>query len=63
MGDLVQSLNGEHEEQRLLSLADLRQAMIAGWRDFRSYPQFGLFFGATFVAGGLLIWGVLVQGG
>lgn len=55
MGDLVQSLNGEHEEQRhialtrspVLSLADLRQAMIAGWRDFRSYPQFGLFFGAT----------------
>lgn len=52
------SLRGE-----LLTLSDLRAAMAAGWRDFRAFPQFGLFFGATYVAAGLLIWTVLFKGG
>lgn len=36
-----------------LALKDLFAALGAGWRDFLSYPLFGLFFAAIFVAGGL----------
>lgn len=40
---------------RKLSAADLSAALSDGWADFRRAPQFGLFFGAVYVAGGLLI--------
>ena len=40
---------------RDLSLADLRAALAAGWADFRKCPAYGLFFGAIYVAGGILI--------
>lgn len=42
-------------EVRILELGDLRAALSAGWRDFRTAPQFGLFFAAVYVAGGWLI--------
>jgi uncharacterized membrane protein len=40
---------------RDLSLRDLRDALAAGWADFRAYPLFGLFFAAIYVGAGLLL--------
>ena len=40
---------------RAVTFADLRAALAAGWADFVAAPQFGLFFGAIYTAGGLLI--------
>jgi uncharacterized membrane protein len=37
-----------------LTLADLRAALAAGWRDFLAMPQFGLFFGGFYVLAGLV---------
>lgn len=42
-------------EVRILEMGDLRASISAGWRDFRTAPQFGLFFAAVYVAGGWLI--------
>ncbi len=42
-------------EVRNLDLDDLKAALRAGWQDFRTAPQFGLFFAAVYVAGGWLI--------
>jgi len=42
---------------KTLQLADLREVLAAGWRDFRHAPQFGLFFSAVYVVGGfLMLW-------
>jgi uncharacterized membrane protein len=38
---------------RDLSAEDVRDALIAGWRDFAAYPIYGLFFAAFYVLGGL----------
>lgn len=38
-----------------LSLADLRLALAAGWRDFAAYPKFGLFFASFFVTAGIML--------
>lgn len=38
-----------------LRMDDVKAAFADGWRDFRSYPTFGLFFGAIYVLGGLFI--------
>jgi uncharacterized membrane protein len=38
-----------------LTFADLGAALKAGWRDFRSVPQFGIFFGGFYVLAGLAI--------
>lgn len=38
-----------------ISLADLGTAIAAGWQDFRTHPQYGLFFGGIFVAAGLFL--------
>lgn len=38
-----------------LTPRDLRHSLALGWRDFRAYPFFGMFFGAVYVAGGLLL--------
>lgn len=38
-----------------VELADLTQALAAGWRDFRAAPLFGLFFAGIYVLGGWLI--------
>lgn len=40
---------------RDLSLADLRNALAAGWRDFLAAPLFGLFFAGIYVGGGLFL--------
>lgn len=43
-----------------LVFADLGRALAAGWRDFRSLPQFGLFFGGVYVVAGLAVgWAAL----
>ena len=42
---------------------DLREAIAAGWADFRRAPAFGLFFAAVYVAGGwLLYWAFTTEG-
>ena len=46
-----------------LTMADLRRALAAGWRDFLAHPFYGLFFGAIYVAGGLaLSWALTSRG-
>ncbi|MFM7350611.1 MAG: DUF2189 domain-containing protein [Erythrobacter sp.] len=43
-----------------LSFSDLRDALVAGWRDFLAMPRFGLFFGGVYVVAGLGIgWATL----
>jgi uncharacterized membrane protein len=38
-----------------LQLDDVRAALIDGWLDFRTFPAFGLFFGAIYALGGIFI--------
>lgn len=38
-----------------IGLADVRAALREGWKDFRRYPLFGLFFGSIYALGGLFI--------
>ncbi|MFN3720921.1 MAG: DUF2189 domain-containing protein [Rhizobium rhizophilum] len=38
-----------------LQMQDVREAFADGWRDFRTYPSFGLFFGAIYALGGIFI--------
>ncbi|MFN3634207.1 MAG: DUF2189 domain-containing protein [Rhizobium rhizophilum] len=38
-----------------LRMQDVREAFADGWRDFRTYPSFGLFFGAIYALGGIFI--------
>ena len=38
-------------------------ALVAGWRDFRRAPAFGLFFAAFYVAGGLVLAAVAMASG
>jgi uncharacterized membrane protein len=45
----------QRPEVLILELDDLKAALRAGWQDFRTAPQFGLFFAAVYVAGGWLI--------
>lgn len=46
-----------------LTVADLRRAFAAGWRDFAAHPLYGLFFGAIYVLGGLaLAWAMVSRG-
>ncbi|WP_420404519.1 DUF2189 domain-containing protein [Nisaea sp.] len=40
---------------RAATIGDVRNALAAGWRDFRTAPAFGLFFGSFFAFGGLSI--------
>jgi len=42
-------------EVKAATVADLRAALAAGLSDFRRAPQFGLFFGAIYTVGGLLV--------
>ncbi|RYG92031.1 DUF2189 domain-containing protein [Loktanella sp. IMCC34160] len=42
---------------RMVRLADIRDCLKAGVRDFRAAPQFGLFFSAVYVLGGFgMLW-------
>lgn len=46
-----------------LTITDLGTAIVAGWRDFRANPGFGLFFAGVYVAVGLfLAYALLVLG-
>jgi uncharacterized membrane protein len=38
-----------------LSMEDVRSALADGWSDFRTYPAYGLFFGAIYALGGVFI--------
>lgn len=38
-----------------VEVLDIREALAAGWRDFRAAPLFGLFFAGIYVLGGWLI--------
>lgn len=44
---------------RAVTIADLWAALGAGWRDFRAAPRYGLFFGAFYAIGGLVILALL----
>jgi len=46
-----------------LQIADLRAALVAGWRDFAAYPAFGLFFASFYVVTGLLLYFLLFARG
>lgn len=48
---------------RDLTFADLGAAIAAGWRDFRAFPAFGLFFGGVYVAAGLFLAYALMRWG
>lgn len=45
--------------QRGFGTADIGAALARGWADFMAAPLWGLFFGAVFAAGGLLLWSLL----
>lgn len=48
---------------RDLTVADLRAALAAGWRDFCAYPAFGLFFASIYVAAGIFLYFALFRWG
>ncbi len=46
-----------------LDMADLRHALVSGWRDFAAHPVYGAFFALVYVLGGwLLTYAFSVQG-
>jgi uncharacterized membrane protein len=46
---------------RAARVEDIRAALAAGWRDFLAAPLYGLFFGAVYALGGLLITAMLFR--
>ncbi len=54
---------GQVELASDLTLGDLREALAAGWKDFRKAPQFGLFFSVIFVGAGLALTYYLINRG
>ncbi|WP_336981327.1 DUF2189 domain-containing protein [Altererythrobacter fulvus] len=46
-----------------LRMGDLSAALAAGWKDFRAYPAFGLFFAAIYVAAGMFLYFALFSWG
>ncbi len=50
-------------EPTLITLADLAAALVAGWRDFRRAPLFGLGFALVYVLGGMVLYAVFVASG
>lgn len=46
-----------------LTIADLRAALAAGWRDFGAHPAIGLFFAGVYVAAGVLLYFALFNWG
>ncbi|WP_299196615.1 DUF2189 domain-containing protein [uncultured Erythrobacter sp.] len=63
MVERIENQSAPPEVARDLSFADLREALAAGWSDFRNQPAFGLFFAAIFVVGGLALTYFLVGRG
>lgn len=53
MSDAIHVPGDALPETTRVTLADLRAALAAGWRDFRKAPRFGLFFGTVYVLTGL----------
>lgn len=48
-------------EVRSIAISDLRGALQQGWADFRNAPAFGLFFGAIYALGGLILVSVVTM--
>lgn len=46
---------------RTLSFDDIKASLADGWADFRAHTGFGLFFGAIYMVGGLLILAFLTR--
>ncbi len=42
-------------EVRPIQFHDLRDILALGWSDFRRAPQFGIFFGAVYAIGGIIL--------
>ncbi len=42
-------------EVRAIQFGDLREILTLGWRDFCKAPLYGMFFGAVYVIGGLVL--------
>lgn len=59
----LEAENASAGVMRDLTFGDLWAALAAGWRDFRAFPAFGLFFASIFVVAGLLLAGELVVRG
>ncbi|MEL7199798.1 MAG: DUF2189 domain-containing protein [Pseudomonadota bacterium] len=55
--------SGDYGHVRNLRLADLRTALVAGWRDFLAVPQYGLFFGVVYALAGFALSYVLIARG
>ncbi len=55
----------EAEKPEILhvELGDLKAALAAGWRDFRTAPAYGLFFACFYVLGGWMVyWSLTAKG-
>lgn len=50
-----ENLPDEPLEPVIIDAGAIVRALMAGWRDFRRAPAFGLFFAAFYVAGGLVL--------
>ena len=48
---------------RRIAMADVTEAFVEGLRDFQAAPLYGLFFGAIYAAGGLMMLAVATRGG
>jgi uncharacterized membrane protein len=55
--DLEDTLQGKSNfpEVRPIRFSDLRKILVLGWRDFRRAPLYGMFFGATYAVGGIIL--------
>ena len=42
-------------EVRAIQFNDLQEILALGWRDFRRAPHFGMFFGAVYAIGGIIL--------
>jgi uncharacterized membrane protein len=40
---------------RKITFADLADVLVKGWEDYKAAPQFGIFFGAVYALGGLIL--------
>ncbi|MEX5730193.1 putative membrane protein [Rhodovulum iodosum] len=55
MSDMSGAVASPKPDIQSVTLDDLRAALAAGWRDFRTAPAFGLFFSSVYVLGGLAL--------